>query len=299
MCIDNVGLSSKIKTLRRHISICIIKFLLYYCLMARKNNNYYIRKSHRYLGIVLGVQFLFWTLGGFYFSWNNIDDVHGDHLRKEKKYLPASVHLASPQVALQALKAKTQVDSINAIQLIDVLGTPAYQIQYFAGSKTAHEEHEGGSHSGSTRHGNMKVQLASAETGQLLSPLSEEEAIAVAKRNVVEPATVEKVEYLTETGAHHEYRGKPLPAWAVTFIEPNCIVYISQELGTFQSIRHNQWRVFDFFWMLHTMDYQGRDNFGNILLRAFSIFGLFTVLSGFVLYYVSSPSVRKLKKKVS
>jgi hypothetical protein len=47
--------------------------------------------------------------------------------------------------------------------------------------------------------------------------------------------------------------------------------------------------------MLHTMDYKGRDNLGNILLRAFSIFGLFTVFSGFALYFVSSKSLRKKK----
>jgi uncharacterized protein YjeT (DUF2065 family) len=47
--------------------------------------------------------------------------------------------------------------------------------------------------------------------------------------------------------------------------------------------------------MLHTMDYQGRDNFGNILLRAFSIFGLVTVLSGFLLFFVSAKWKRKNK----
>jgi hypothetical protein len=41
------------------------------------------------------------------------------------------------------------------------------------------------------------------------------------------------------------------------------------------------------------MDYEGRDNFGNILLRAFSIFGLVTVISGFLLYFSSSKIFRK------
>jgi hypothetical protein len=45
--------------------------------------------------------------------------------------------------------------------------------------------------------------------------------------------------------------------------------------------------------MLHTMDYQGRDNFGNILLKGFSIFGLFTIFSGFILFYVSSGRRKK------
>jgi hypothetical protein len=30
----------------------------------------YIRKMHRWLGLIIGIQFLLWTLGGFYFAWN-------------------------------------------------------------------------------------------------------------------------------------------------------------------------------------------------------------------------------------
>jgi uncharacterized iron-regulated membrane protein len=40
----------------------------------------YTRKTHRYLGLFIGVQFLFWTIGGLYFSWNDMDDVHGETL---------------------------------------------------------------------------------------------------------------------------------------------------------------------------------------------------------------------------
>jgi len=39
--------------------------------------------------------------------------------------------------------------------------------------------------------------------------------------------------------------------------------------------------------MMHTMDYQTRDNLSNWLLRAFSIFGLLTISSGFILFFVS------------
>ncbi|MBC5774683.1 hypothetical protein H8S95_11470 [Pontibacter sp. KCTC 32443] len=265
--------------------------------MKLKSNNYYIRKSHRYLGIILGVQFLFWTLGGLYFSWNDIDEVHGDHLRKEKRNFSASMNMVSPQVVLDNLKAKAQVDSVLSIQLIEVAGVPVYQLRYFSGAMD-HAAHAAGSHM-PAQASNVKVQLANAASGKLIPALTKEEALVVAKSQVADPVKVEKVEYLSEVGAHHEYREKPLPAWAVTFSQPdNCTVYVSAELGTFQAIRHNQWRLFDFFWMLHTMDYESRDNFGNILLRAFSIFGLFTVLSGFVLYFVSSPGIRKVKKKV-
>jgi hypothetical protein len=40
-----------------------------------------IRKSHRYLGLFLGIQFIFWTVSGLYFSWTDIDAIHGDDYR--------------------------------------------------------------------------------------------------------------------------------------------------------------------------------------------------------------------------
>ena len=49
-----------------------------------------IRKIHRYLGLIIGIQFLAWTISGVYFSWTNMDEIHGDHFRKE--LLPSFVY---------------------------------------------------------------------------------------------------------------------------------------------------------------------------------------------------------------
>ena len=49
--------------------------------------------------------------------------------------------------------------------------------------------------------------------------------------------------------------------------------------------------------MTHTMDYEGRDNFNTLVLRAFSLLGLITVFSGFLLWFTSSPSIRKLSAR--
>ena len=136
--------------------------------------------------------------------------------------------------------------------------------------------------------------LANAETGVLRSALTEKEAIEVAKNHFNGEPVIKEVAYITNTDAYHEYRKQPLPAYAITFEHAsNSTVYVASELGTVQKFRNNKWRIFDLLWMMHTMDYKGRDNFGNILLRAFSFLGLITVISGFTLYFVSS---RKFKK---
>ena len=246
------------------------------------NKNLFIRKIHRYLGLFIGIQFLGWTISGIYFSWNDIDNVHGDHMRKNPHFISASSELASPDKSIQELKASTTVDSIHSIQLISVVGKPLYQILYFSG------------HAGDVHH-HVHYKLADATTGQLRGPLTKNEAVAIAKDYVVSSANVEKVTLVENTDGYHEYRERPLPAYAIAFENPDCIVYISSERGTFQTIRHDQWRAFDFLWMFHTMDYESRDDINNWLLRIFSIFGLLTVLSGFVLYFISSRTLKTLK----
>jgi len=128
----------------------------------------------------------------------------------------------------------------------------------------------------------------------LKSPLNEQEAKEVAVKSLKTPSDILKIEYLTSTNGHHEYREKPLPAYAVTFDKPNnATVYVASELGTVQSYRTNSWRAFDFLWMLHTMDYENRDNINNWVLRIFSVFGLIAILSGFLLYFLTSKFNKK------
>ena len=249
------------------------------------NKQLFIRKTHRYLGLFIGIQFLGWTISGIYFSWNNIDNVHGDHLRINASFISPDVEVVSPTEAIRNLKNTKSVDSLHSVHLINLLGEPAYQLSYFSG------------HVGEGMHHHLHYALADATTGELRPPLNKEQAVAVATGQIKEGASVINVEYLESASSHHEYREKPLPAWAISFTNPNCTVYISAEMGTFQAVRHDQWRVFDFLWMFHTMDYAGRDNFNNWLLRTLSVFGLLTVMSGFLLYVTSSRTLNKALNK--
>lgn len=228
-----------------------------------------------------------WTISGLYFSWNDLDDVHGDHFRKAPHFLSADIEVVSPSAIIEKIKSRYTVDSIHSIPLINVAGRPVYQVAFFSGGALGQDVQMP-----------LRYVLGDATTGELRDPLTKEEAVAVALDHVRQGAIVSQVNFLENTGPHDEYRAKPLPAWVIDFEEPDCTVYVSAQLGTFQSIRHNQWRVFDFLWMFHTMDYQGRDNFNNWLLKTFSLFGLLTVVSGFVLFFVSMKNGKTKVKKI-
>jgi hypothetical protein len=234
-----------------------------------------IRRIHRWLGVILGIQFLFWTVGGLYFSWSDMDEIHGDHDKAHVHPLAANLNLVSPQTIIDKIKLNDSINFIHDTRLVQILNEPFFQVTYSKDHMSA-----------------KKIQLANAKTGDLSLPLIQEEAVLVAKQSFNKDMAVKTVEYITNTNGHHEYREQPLPAYAVTFNSPGSMtVYVSSELGTAQKFRNNKWRIFDFLWMMHTMDYKSRDNLSNWLLRAFSIFGLLTITSGFILFFVS------LKKK--
>ena len=233
--------------------------------MVNRHTALKIRKTHRYLGLFLGIQFLLWTISGLYFSWTDIDEIHGDHY-KNLDYQPKAFNdLISP--------SKLQISAgINSIELRDINNTPYYWIN--------------------------KKELYNAVNGNKKDTVTKEEALYIAKKYMKSNFEVTSIERITEVGKHHEYRKKLLPAYVITYDTDKAVkAYVSMNDGKFQTVRHQSWRWFDFLWMTHTMDYEGRDNFNTTLLRIFSLLGLITVLSGFLLWFTSSPTIRKLVRR--
>jgi len=131
--------------------------------------------------------------------------------------------------------------------------------------------------------------------GELRATVDRDEAVAIARRAYSPDSPIEDVTLVTEAGSGSEYRERPLPAYRVTFDDPlGTRLYVSVERGLVTARRNDRWRLFDFLWMLHIMDYQNRDNFNTLLLQAVSSLGLVTVLSGFILAGVTSPRVRRI-----
>ncbi len=249
--------------------------------MKRRSSHYLIRKTHRYLGILIGIQFLAWTIGGLYFSWTNIDRVHGDHEHKHVPLLKGNISMVSPDLIIKNISLKHQVDSIKSLELLKILNQPFYSISFYS-------------------KGGLYHFLANAQTGLLRNPVSKTEAIRIAKESFAPLSKVKSVQYITEANGHHEYRENPLPAWAVTFDHSSqTTVYVSANFGRVEDFRNGRWRIFDFLWMMHTMGYKERDDLNNRLLQIFSITGLITVLSGFTLYFVSSSPLRRIYRKIT
>jgi uncharacterized iron-regulated membrane protein len=237
----------------------------------------WIRKTHRVLGLIIGLQLLLWTLSGLYFSWNDIEKVRGEHLAD----IPAALALNDttmlpPHVVVALLKQRVPaIEKIMSISVRPLLDDPVYELKYAAAGK-------------------IHYVLTDARTGAPRSPLGKDEAVAVAREDFVPDAAVLKTELVEEVGKHSEFRDRELPAYRVEFDHPSGTrVYVSADRGIVTARRNNTWRVFDFLWMFHIMDYEARDNINNLILRVLSILGLTTVVSGYLLWGFTSRFLRR------
>ena len=179
-----------------------------------------IRKTHRYLGLFIGIQFLAWTISGLYFSWTNLDQIHGDQFRRK----PSKKDLFNNLIVLDSIPL--QIEELN---LVSIDEQPYFWI-------------------------NEEV-LYHAQSGMIKKQITEGEALRIAQRNLIEGLRVDHVEFLTTTDSHHEYRGQSLPVYAIHYDHEDFLVaYVDAKSGVFKKVRHQSWRWFDFLWMGHTMD---------------------------------------------
>ncbi|MCJ9427698.1 PepSY domain-containing protein [Kordiimonas marina] len=209
-------------------------------------------KIHKWIALIVGLQFLAWTTGGLVMTWLPIGLVRGEGNVAEV----AAPVLSTDQVSrLAALHGDIQ--SLKARRL--------------GGHLAAEVRTPGGLH------------LLDAETGQSLSPLSRDHAVAVAKADFSGKGDVAGATLLKAQPV--DYRG-PLPVWQVAFADAdNTRLYVSPTEGRVVARRNAYWRVYDFFWMLHIMDYQGREDFNHPLVMAAALSAVLFALSGFVLIY--------------
>lgn len=216
---------------------------------------------HRWVSLLVGLQLFVWCLGGLVFATHAIDWVHGDRTRRTAGH--AQEHVALERVRVGAVEAARAagLGHVAGARLRTLAGAPVWELE-----------------------GRDGPVVVDAEAGKVLTPLGREAAVALARADQREGAEVAHVARL-ERDPPSEYREKPLPAWVVTFADgEGTRVYVSERSGLVTARRNDAWRRFDFFWMLHTMDYGGRDDFNTPWLTGFAAIGVLSALTGLVLW---------------
>ena len=81
-------------------------------------------------------------------------------------------------------------------------------------------------------------------------------------------------------------REHELPIWQVDFRdEKNSSYYVSGTIGESLERRNDSWRCWDFFWMLHNMDYAERTSFNHPLIIMVGFAMTWLAVTGFWLLF--------------
>ncbi len=216
-----------------------------------------LTKIHKWLALIVGIQLLLWVLGGLVMSWFPIENVRGEHNIREQEPLL----LTAEDNLLPIAEVLESIGAVSSIELKPLLGNPTYQVL--------------------TTEGNTL--LFDASTGEVLSPLQEEISLQIASADFTGEAGTLTATMLEQ--GNSEYRG-PLPVWRVVMgDDEDTRIYVSPLTGDVIARRNATWRLYDFFWMLHIMDYENRTDFNNPLVIFASILALVATISGIWLIF--------------
>jgi len=213
-----------------------------------------VQRIHLWSGLILGVQVFLWMASGLVMSWLPLEDVRGETTAFVAPLPPLDAQTyASPGGVI------AQSDGATRLELTHFLGKAVY-IAYGPDGATA---------------------MYDASSGEKLTPLKEKPVRDVARRDFVGEGEIVKAALLAFPPKEYS---KETPVWRVDFNDKrHTRLYISQNTGEVLSRRNDTWRFYDFFWMLHIMDYEERDDTNNILLMIASLTGTIFALSGVII----------------
>ena len=209
-----------------------------------------LRNIHRYLSLFISIQFLLWTISGVFFSFNKIEEVRGEQYLLESKEMDFSIN--SP----------ININSSGEIKFFYRLDDLVYEVNLGGSSYVYYQD------------GNPITKLSFSEVKEIIQT----------KTNLT-PISVGEI-LKNERGS--EYRGRPLPLFKVESLNKDgkvINVYLDPYSGQIRAIRSTQWRMWDFLWGLHIMDWTDRDNFNNNFIKFFSVLAFISALSGILLFF--------------
>ena len=219
-----------------------------------------LKKIHKWVGLLIGIQLLLWLLSGLMLSLLNPEKVSGAKWASQISQQSSPI-LDNNLLEPHELKAGLLDDALS-VSLQGRHGQSIYRIRKAEG-----------------------ITLVSASNGEVLKT-NERDARRLAQQDFTGDGEVLSVE--SGIAPDLETRKSLGDYWKVHFSDSSSTaIYISASTGEIMERRNNYWRVFDFFWMLHIMDYSGHEDFNNPLIIIIALIAIWLGLSGFTLLFYS------------
>lgn len=215
----------------------------------------WLRKIHKWVGLVIGLQFVIWAISGTAMALLPMEEVAGGEMADRpapaipsgsKAWPNVQGELAGQPISKLSLRALPQGQAIEVttqrgIRLFDAKDGRPLLINADAGKSIASAAHPTGA----------AVTMV-APLKELILPVREHE----------------------------------LPIWQIDFAdEKHSSYYVSGTTGEILERRNDSWRWWDFFWMLHNMDYSERTSFNHPLIIMVGFAMVWLAATGFWLLF--------------
>lgn len=211
----------------------------------------FLTRAHKWAGLILGIQIILWFASGFFMSFSNIDKVHGDFVALKQTF-PVSAEQVIP---VDEAARKYGTDEMKTATLRTVIDHPVWELR-----------------------GEKGIVYVDGHSGEIWSGLNADQVRAIANQYYIGSGQIEAIAKLDE--APKDYRSV-VPVWQLKYDDKERTrLYISPQTGDLLKTRTRLWRIFDFMWMLHIMDYDDRDDINNWWLVVLSFCALLFALSG-------------------
>lgn len=209
-----------------------------------------LRRYHVWLGWLVGIPMLFWTVSGVVMVARPIEDVRGTNLIKPLAPVVSTADLALPTIdgrSVKALSLQTRAEG------------PRWVVEFADGD----------------------TGLADARTGALLPRLAAADAAREVSARYTGDAKVVATHRIDRDRPPLELR-RNVDAWRVDMSDGTHF-YVDAGSGEIIARRTSWWRVYDFFWGLHIMDLQGREETSNPWVITFGVLAMLMALLAIVL----------------
>ena len=212
-----------------------------------------IRTLHKWFGLILGLQFVLWSISGAMMALLDHHKVSAEQSVRE----PAALIVPA--------------DTLPLASVAEAVGAPILGLRLKALG-------DGFVYEAATPSG---VKLIDATSGRPVPvDAARAGALAAAAFSGSEPiASVRRVDTVDV-----ETRKLPLPLWRVEFADPErTTLLLSTSTGDVLERRNDSWRLWDVFWMIHIMDYTKRESFNHPLIITVASGIAWLALSGLIL----------------
>jgi uncharacterized iron-regulated membrane protein len=196
----------------------------------------WLRKIHKWVGLVIGLQFVIWAISGTAMALLPMDEVAGGEVAE-----PPAPALPSGGTAWRNVQKGLGDQPLSRLSLRALPQGQAIEVTTPRG-----------------------IRLFDARDGRPIQ-IDAGAARSIARAAHPAGAAVTMVAPLAELTL--PVREHALPIWRVDFADDrHSSYYVSGTTGELLERRNDSWRWWDFFWMLHNMDYAKRTSFNHPLI---------------------------------